>query len=98
MRLYNCSATCSTRDLISYNTRLFWVDYPYYILYLYPSNTSKMHIRKFIQWLYENDYVTRAGIVQHMYNLGIKSKNPFVVYDLRDDKYVAVDDYHQFVK
>lgn len=98
MRLYNCRATCSTRDLISYNTRLFWVDYPYYILYLYPSNTSKMHIRKFIQWLHENDCAMRAGIVHHMYYLGIKYKKPFVVYDLRDDKYAAVDVYHHFVK
>ena len=98
MRLYNCSATCSVRDLVSYDTRLFWVDYPYYILYLYPSNTSKLHIRKFVQWLYENNYVTRAGIVQHMYYLGIKYKKPFVVYALRDDKYSVVDDYHYFVK
>ena len=98
MRLYNCSATCRSRILVSYDTRLFWVDYPYYILYLYPSNTSKMHIRKFIQWLDEDGYITRAGIVRHMYNLGIKSKKPFVVYDLRDDQYEAVDDYHHFVK
>lgn len=96
-RLYKCSATCSTRDLISYNTRLFWIDYPYYMLYLYPSNPSKMHIRKFIQWLHDNDYGVRADIVQHMYNLGIKSKKPFVVYDMRDAQYEAVDDYH-FVK
>lgn len=34
MRLYKCSATCSTSDLFSYNTRLFWIDYPYYILYI----------------------------------------------------------------
>ena len=98
MRLYHCSATCSTRDLISYNTRLFWVDYPYYILYLYPSNTSKMHIRKFIQWLHANYYDMRADIVQYMYNLGIKHKKLFVVYDLIADKYEAVNDYHNFVK
>lgn len=60
MRLYNCNATCSARNLVSYDTRLFWVDYPYY--------------------------------------LGIKYKKPFVVYALRDNKYVAVDDYHHFVK
>lgn len=45
MRLYHCSATCSARNLVSYDTRLFWV-----------------------------------------------------VYALRDDKYVVVDDYHHFVK
>lgn len=98
MRLYHCSATCCARNLVSYNTRLFWVDYPYYILYLYPSNTSKLHIRKYIQWLHDNDYVTRAGIIQHMYYLGIKYKKSFVVYALRDDKYFVVDDYHHFVK
>lgn len=98
MKLYSCNATCSTSDLYSYNTRLFWVDYPYYILYIYPSNTSKMHIRKFIQWLYDNDYDAHAGMVQHMYNVGIKAKKPFVVYDIIDDKYAAVDEYHYFVK
>ena len=98
MKLYNCSATCRACILVSYDTRLFWVDYPYYILYLYPSNTSKMHIRKFIQWLDEDGYITRAGIVRHMYNLGIKSKKPFVVYNLRDNQYEAVDDYHHLIK
>lgn len=98
MRLYNCNATCSICNLVSYNTRLFWYDYPYYILYLYPSNTSKMHIRKFVQWLHDNNYDTHACIVRQMYNLGIKHKKPFVVYDLNDDKYYAVDEYHYFVK
>lgn len=98
MRLYHCSATCSVRNLVSYDTRLFWVDYPYYILYLYPSNTSKLHIRKYVQWLYENDYVKRAGIIHHMYHLGIKYKKPFVVYALRDGKYTAVYDYRYIVK
>lgn len=98
MRLYNCNATCCTCELVSYNTRLFWADYPHFILYLHPSNTSKLHIRKFIQWLREYDYPTHAGIVQNMYNLGIKSKKPFVVYDLIADKYEAVDEYHYSVK
>lgn len=98
MRLYHCRATCSARNLDRYDTRLFWVVYPYYILYLHPSNTSKLHIRKYIKWLHDHDYVTRAGIVQHMYYLGIKYKKPFVVYALRDGKYSVVDDYHYFVK
>ena len=98
MRLYKCSATCSTCNLISYNTRLFWVDSLYYILYLYPSNTSKMHIRKFIQWLHDNDYDTRADIVQHMYNLGIKYKKPWVIYNLSADNYEVVDVYRYSVK
>ena len=33
-----------------------------------------------------------------LYHLGIKHKKLFVVYDLRDDKYYAVDEYHYFVK
>lgn len=98
MRLYKCSATCSTSDLFSYNTRLFWIDYPYYILHIYPSNTSKMHIRKYIQWLHDNDYAPLADIVRHMYNLGIKYKKPYVVYDVVTDKYKVVDDYHYFIK
>lgn len=98
MRLYNCNATCSIWDLVSYNTRLFWVDGTYYILYIYPSNTSKMHIRKYIQWLHDNNYDAQADIVQHMYNLGIKAKKPYVVYGVIADKYESVDEYHHFVK
>lgn len=98
MRLYKCNATCSVCKLVSYNTCLFWSEYPYYILYLYPSNTSKMHIRKFIQWLHDNDYDTHARMVRHMYNVGIISKKPFVVYDAITDEYKALDDYHHLVK
>lgn len=68
------------------------------IYYIYPSNTSKMHIRKYIKWLHDNDCDAQADIVQHMYNLGIKSKKPFVVYGLIADKYESVDDYHYLVK
>lgn len=98
MRLYKCSATCSTTDLFSYNTRIFWIDYPYYILHIYPSNTSKMHIRKYIQWLHENDYFTRADIVRNMYNLGIKYKKLWVAYNLSADEYKVVDVYRYSVK
>lgn len=68
------------------------------IYYIYPSNTSKLHIRKYIQWLHDNDYVPLADIVRHMYNLGIKYKKSFVVYNLSADNYEAVDDYRYFVK
>lgn len=98
MRLYKCNATCSTNDLFSYNTRLFWIDYPYYILHIYPSNTSKMHIRKYIQWLHANDYAPLADIVRHMYNLGIKYKKLWVVYNLPADDYKVVDVYCYSVK
>lgn len=97
MRLYNCNATCSIRDLVSYNTRLFWIEGTYYILYIYPSNTSKMHIRKYIQWLHDNDCDAQADIVQHMYNLGIKSKKTFVVYGVIADNYDVVDVYRYSV-
>ena len=97
MRLYKCSATCTTSDLFSYNTRLFWIDYPYYILHIYPSNTSKMHIRKYIQWLHANDYGPLADIVRHMYNLGIKYKKLWVVYNLSADNYEVVDVYRYSV-
>ena len=98
MRLYNCNATCRISELVSYNTRLFWFDYPHYILYLYPSNTSKMHIRKYIQWLHDNDYAPLADIVWHMYKLGIKYKKSFVVYNLAADNYEVVDVYRYSVK
>lgn len=98
MRLYKCSATCSTSDLFSCNTRLFWIDYPYYILHIYPSNTSKMHIRKYIQWLHANDYAPLADIVRHMYNLGIKYKKLWVLYNLSADDYEVADVYRYSVK
>ena len=57
-----------------------------------------MHIRKYIQWLHDNGYEMRAGIIEYMYDLGIAYKKLFVVYDLMADQYEAVDDYHDFVK
>lgn len=98
MRLYKCSATCSTSDLFSYNTRLFWIDYPYYILHIYPSNTSKMHIRKYIQWLHDNDCAPLANIIRHMYNLGIKYKKLWAVYNLPADNYEVIDVYRYSVR
>lgn len=98
MRLYKCRATCSTSDLFSYNTRLFWIDYPYYILHIYPSNTSKMHIRKYIKWLHDNDYAPLADIVRHMYNFGIKYKKLWVVYNLSADNYEVIDVYRYSVR
>lgn len=68
------------------------------IFYIYPSNTSKMHIRKYIKWLHDNDCDALADIVQHMYNLGIKSKKPFVIYGVIADKYEVVDVCRYFVK
>lgn len=75
MRLYNCSAECSICDLVSYNTRLFWVDYPYYILYLYPSNTSKMHIFYKIKNFYRLSCheKSRALIFQILYKRPIEN-------------------------
>ena len=68
------------------------------IYYIYPSNTSKLHIRKYIQWLHANDYAPLAAIVRHMYNLGIKYKKSFVVYNLSADNYEVVDVYRYSVK
>ena len=67
------------------------------IYYIYPSNTSKMHIRKYIQWLHDNDYAPLADIVWHMYKLGIKYKKLFVVYNLSADNYEVVDVYRYSV-
>lgn len=44
MRLYNCNADCTANTLKSYNTYVFWVKGTrFFVLFLYPSVTSKSH-------------------------------------------------------
>lgn len=57
MRLYNCNADCTANTLRSYNTYVFWVKGTrFFVLFLYPSVTSKSHIRKYVKWLKENSF------------------------------------------
>ena len=97
MQLFKCNAQATAVSLISYDTKLFWVDYPYYILYLYPSSTSKAHIRKYVKWLRDREYYIHAELVDNMYNIGLKYKKRYVVYDAESNKYKAVDDYKNFI-
>lgn len=53
----------------------------FFVLFLYPSVTSKSHIRKYVKWLKENSFDYTAKIVERMYRIGISNKSTFVVYD-----------------
>lgn len=68
-QLYHCTAYCDETTLISYNTIIFderWAGTIY--ANIYPSRTTLMHIRKYIQWLREHKQAARAKVIQALYN------------------------------
>lgn len=69
-KLYNCSAKCDERTLISYNTRVVWTDdkYEFVGIDYYPSSTTKSHIRKYIKWLREHKLYEYANAVSMLYD------------------------------
>lgn len=81
-RLYSCSARYSSSQLISYATTLYQADaFGYHFLYVYRSNTSMSHIRKYIKALREDGYTKRANIVEMLYRLCIDQKVSCAVYN-----------------
>ena len=92
-KLYYCSATVffdsnhKEIGLISYNTRIFNINlHPvigFALMWLYPSNTSKQHIRKFGEWCRENGFGYTGEAVRYMYKWGMTRKAHFVYYDLQ---------------
>lgn len=92
-RLYKCSATIffdgnrKEMGLISYNTRIFTINLNskngFAVMWLYPSITSKKHIRKFGEWCCKNCFGYTAEAVRYMYKWGITRNAHFVYYDLQ---------------
>lgn len=91
-RLYRCSAHIFFDDnrseigLISYNTRVFTTslsNFSYAVMWLYPTITSKRHIRKFCDWCCENRYGYIAEAVRYMYKWGLTRNAYFVYYDFQ---------------
>lgn len=90
-KLYNCSATIffdsriSQMGLLSYNTRVFTINFDaingFAVMWLYPSITSKQHIRKFGEWCCENGFGYTAEAVRYMYKWGMTRHAHFVYYD-----------------
>lgn len=88
--LYSCFATIffdkhnEEMGLISYNTRIFTVKFSgngVAVMWLYPSITSKQHIRKFGEWCCENGFGNTAEAVRYMYKWGMTRNAHFVYYD-----------------
>lgn len=98
MRLYNCNAYCTARILRSYNTYVFWIRGTRFVLFLYPSVTSKSHIRKYVKWLKENSFDYTAKIVERMYRIGISNKSTFVLYDSKNMKYSCLDELPDYLQ
>lgn len=72
--------------LISYSTRVFTIRLTvsgYAVMWLYPSLTSKQHIRKFIEWCTYNMCGYTSEVAKDMYKWGIARKAHFVYYDLQ---------------
>lgn len=99
MRLYHCNADCTANTLRSYDTYVFWVkDMRFFVLFLYPSVTSKSHIRKYGKWLKENSFDYTAKIVERMYRIGISNKSTFVVYDSKNIEHSCLDELPDYLK
>lgn len=90
--LYSCSATIffdvnrKEMGLISYNTRVFTINLSkdcFAVMWLYPSITSKQHIRKFGEWCCKNNFGFTGEAVRYMYKWGMTRNARFVYYDLQ---------------
>lgn len=80
-RLYSCSARYDSSQLISYSTLLYQCTTHKHFLYVYRSNTSMSHIRKFIKKLREDGLRDRANDVEMMYRLCIDGKKSCAYYN-----------------
>lgn len=68
-KLYNCNARCDENTLQSYNTTIFTTSFAGSLhANIYPSKTTLMHIRRYIEWLEENKYLRQAKIIRALYN------------------------------
>lgn len=90
--LYNCSATCDSNKLNSYNTTVCYYDSENekIYLYLYRSMTTLSHIRKYVKWLNEKYLSKRANIIEAMYNYGIRFNVSHVEYDCKTGEFYAI--------
>lgn len=73
--------------LLSYNSRIFTINLNmvngFAVMWLYPSTTSKRHIRKFAEWCCENGFGFTAEAVRYMYKWGMTRNARFVYYDFQ---------------
>lgn len=84
-KLYNCSAEYSTYSLISYNTEIINFNCEEYLCVMrnYRSNTTLMHVRKYIKKLREEGFNGRGNIVQALYDYASKQKYyKYIVMDI----------------
>lgn len=83
-KLYSCNAKCDERTLISYNTRIFWMNsrHSYAMLWSYQSNTSKYHIRRYVNWLEKRGHKEYADVVRLLYNSCRDNKQNVAFYDI----------------
>lgn len=90
--LYNCSATCDSNKLNSYNTTVCYYDSEKekIFLYLYRSQTTLSHIRKYVKWLNEKYLSKRANIIKAVYNYGIRFKSVYLEYDCKNGNFYEI--------
>lgn len=84
-KLYNCKAEYSIYSLKSYDTEIIDFNSDTYLCIMrnYRSNTTLLHIRKYIKKLREEGCYGRANIVKELYDYASKHKYyRYIVMDM----------------
>ena len=89
-RLYNCNAKYDNATLISYETEIIKFHDNICTLRVYRSMTTYMHIRKYVERLYEIGEPRKAHIVQELYKAMLKHRQArYIHVDLLTYLYVV---------
>lgn len=84
VQLYSCTATVSNRGLVSYRTRIVAISDKTIKMHLVHTNTTMMHVRKYIKLLRACGEQSTANIVEALYRMCIRHKAQDAVYNAED--------------
>ena len=84
VQLYSCTATVSNRGLVSYRTRIVAISDKTIKMHLVHTNTTMMHVRKYIKLLRACGEQSTANIVEALYHMCIRHKAQDAVYNAED--------------
>ena len=84
VQLYSCTATVSKKGLVSYRTRIVTISDKTISMHLVHTNTTMMHVRKYIQLLRECGEKTTANIIEALYRMCISHKAQDAIYNAED--------------
>ena len=84
VQLYSRTATVSNRGLVSYRTRIVAISDKTIKMHLVHTNTTMMHVRKYIKLLRACGYTSIANMVEALYHICIRHKAQDAVYNMED--------------